>query len=186
MSRGNPWAPSGRSVILALAGASAAFAVTHLLPLPGTLHDVMRHNGGQKILDLQPQFSADGVYQRLAAFGESGRESYLRMMLSMDMLFPLAFTTFLVLLALYVVRKADTGPVLQLLLPLVPLGYLIADLAENLSIAWLLLAYPSRHDGLAGVLGYISVAKRICMFAALGSPLLLTARILDRRTNRRV
>ena len=162
-------------MIAALAGALTAFAVTHLLPLPGTLHEVKRHSGGQTILDLQPQFSADGVYQRLTAFGEAGREAYLRMMLSMDIFFPLAFTTFLVLLARYVVRRAEPAKILRLLLPLLPLGYLAADLAENLSIAWLIQAYPSRHDGLAGALGYVTAVKRSCMFAALIIPIGLAA-----------
>lgn len=168
-------APSGRRVIVALAGALTVFALTHLLPLPGTVQGVMSRNGGQTILDLQPQFTADGVYQRLADFGEDGRDAYFRMMLSMDILFPLAFTTFLVLWARYVVSRADPGPSLRRLLPLLPLGYLIADVAENLSIAWLIQAYPSRHDGLAGVLGYMTVVKRVCMIAALFSSLALTA-----------
>ncbi len=173
MDRSSPRTPSGRSVIAGLAGASLVFGVTHLLPLPGTLHDVTSKNGGHKILDLQPAFSADGVYQRLSSFGEAGRDAYLRMMLSMDVLFPLAFTTFLTFLALYAIGKVRPRRTVRFLLLLLPFGYLFADLVENVSIAWLIQNYPTRHDGLASALGYVTVFKKTCMYAALFLPLML-------------
>lgn len=174
MNRSSPSsAPSGGGVLAALAGALFVLAVTHFLPLPGTLSDVMRKSGGHQILDLQPAFSSEAVYQRLSAFGEAGREAYLRMMLSVDIVFPLVFTTFLGLLALYAVGRRPPPRFLRLLLLLLPFGYLIPDLSENLSIAWLIHEYPNRHDGLASALGYITVFKRICMYAALLLPLVL-------------
>ena len=167
------WAPPGRTVLVGLAGATLVFAATHLLPLPGTLRDVMSKNGGHKILDLQPAFSSDGVYGRLSSFGEAGREAYLRMMLSMDILFPVVFTVFLVLMALYAVSMTRPEPIIRLLLLLLPFGYFIPDLAENLSIAWLIHDYPNRNDELAAALGYITALKRICMYAAIFLPVAL-------------
>lgn len=144
----------------------------------------MSKNGGRQILDLQPAFSAEGVYQRLTSFGEAGREAYLRMMLSMDMLFPLVFTAFLTLLALYAVGKRPPPPSVKLSLLLLPMGYLIPDLSENLSIAWLIQEYPNRHDGLASALGYITALKRVCMYAALFLPLMLLSLSLISGTRR--
>lgn len=184
MNRSSPWVPSGRSVLVGLAGALFVFAVTHFLPLPGTLHDVMRKNGGHKILDLQPVFSSEGVYQRLSSFGEAGREAYLRMMLGMDILFPLVFTTFLTLLALYAVSRSRPLRFVSFLLLSLPFCYLIPDLAENLSIAWLIQDYPDRHDGLASALGYITALKRTFMYAALFLPLVLLSLTLIRERRR--
>lgn len=182
MNCSSPWAPSGRSVLAGLAAALLVFAITHFTPLPGTLHDVTTNNGGHKILDLDPAFSSDGVYQRLSSFGETGREAYLRMMLGMDLLFPVAFTAFLSLLALYTVGRRRPRPSVRLLLLSLPFGYLVPDLAENLSIAWLIQDYPNRHDGLASALGYITALKRTCMYAALSLPLVfLSLNLLSAR-----
>jgi len=105
------------------------------------------------------------------------------MMLTMDILFPVVFTTFLILLALYTVGRAGPGRTTQLLLLLLPLGYFIPDLAENFSIAWIIRNYPDRYDGLAGSLGYITTVKRLFMYAALALPLvLLFLNLLSRRS----
>ncbi|HEV2078298.1 MAG TPA: hypothetical protein VGR19_00135 [Allosphingosinicella sp.] len=173
MNRTSPPVPSGRTVLAGLAGTLFVFGVTHLLPLPGTLHDVMRKNGGHTILDLQPVFSSQGVYRRLSSFGEAGREAYFRMMLSTDIVFPLAFTMFLGLLALYAMGKTRPRRAIRFLLLLLPFGYLIPDLAENLTIAWLIQDYPIRHEELASALGYITALKRTCMYAALFVPMVL-------------
>jgi hypothetical protein len=177
-----PRTPSGCTVLAGLAGAVLVFAVTHFLPLPGTLRDVMSKNGGHIILDLRPVFSSDGVYQRLSSFGEAGREAYLQMMLTMDMLFPAVFTTFLVLLALYTLSRTGAQGTTGFLLLLLPFSYLLPDLAENLAIAWLIGHYPNRYDDLASALAYITTLKRMFMYAALVLPLaLLSLNLIGRR-----
>lgn len=183
MDRSSRSAPSGSSVLAGFAATLIVFAVTHWLPVPGTLHDVMRTNGGHEILDLQPAFSAEGVYQRLSSFGEAGREAYFRMLVSMDILFPLMFAAFLGLLARYAISRTGPQRSLRFLMLMLPFGYLIPDLAENLSIAWLIHDYPQRHDGLASALGYITAVKRICMSAAILLPLM--SLFLELRSRRR-
>jgi hypothetical protein len=81
---------SRRTVLIALAIAVTAFVVTHFLPIPGSVHEVLRATGGQLILDLKPSYSAEEVYERLMAFGDNGRAMYRRMMLSTDVIFPLS------------------------------------------------------------------------------------------------
>lgn len=172
-------------VLVALIAALLVFALTHFAPLPGTLHDVMSRNGGREILDLQPAFSADGVYERLSSFGQAGRVAYFRMLLGMDLLFPTTFTTFLLVLGRYAAGRTGLSSAPRLLLLALPLGYFIPDLAENFSIAWLIHDYPDRHDGLAGALGYLTVAKRLFMYAALLMPVgLLVIDMVGRQKRR--
>lgn len=103
------------------------------------------------------------------------------MMLSMDILFPVVFTTFLGFLALYVIGRTRPQRPLRLLLLMLPFGYLFPDLAENLSIAWLIHDYPMRNDGLASALGYITALKRISLYAAIFLPLVLVLNLTRER-----
>ena len=67
--------PSLRSLLLALALAVVSYIVTHLLPIPGGLRQVMTATGGP-LLDQIPSMSGADVYARIAAFGAQGRELY--------------------------------------------------------------------------------------------------------------
>jgi len=79
-----------RTVALSFAVMLTVFAVTHLLRFPGSIRHLMDATGGRKILDMQPSSSADETYARLEAFGELGRELYLRAILTVDLVFPLS------------------------------------------------------------------------------------------------
>ena len=81
---------SRASVLTALAVAAAIFVVTHLLPVPGSVHLLAQATGGQPILDLSPSFTAGEVYDRLGAVGNEGRAMYKRTLLTSDIVFPLS------------------------------------------------------------------------------------------------
>lgn len=162
-----------RPVLIAFAVLMAVFVATHLLAFPGSLTEVMAAAGGQSILDQQPAFSSDEVYQRLDAFGETGRALYGRFLITTDVIFPLSLLAFLYLLARYTLQYLAPVLALRGLLLLFPFAFFGLDMIENLSIYSMLLDYPEQHQFTGHWLGIITVAKRLSMFAAILLPLAL-------------
>ena len=164
---------SFRPVLFAFAILVVVFIATHVLPMQGSLRDVTAAAGGQSILDQQPALSSDEVYQRLDAFGETGREQYKRFLVTTDVIFPLSLLAFLYLLARYTLQYLAPAFALRGLLLLFPFVFFGLDMIENLSIYSMLLDYPEQHQFTGHWLGIITVAKRLSMFAAILLPLAL-------------
>lgn len=162
---------SGRSVILAFAAAAAVYVVTHLLPVPGSVHLLAQATGGQPILDLSPSFTAGEVYDRLAAFGGEGRAMYRRTLLTSDIVFPLSLTAFFFLFARHAAEQTTPLRAFRALLLTLPFAYFLSDLLENAAILKMLTDYPLRHGLIGDNLGYVTVFKRIAQIAALLLPL---------------
>lgn len=161
---------SRRSVLIALAFAGAIFVVTHLLPLPGSVRALAEATGGRPILDLDPSFSADEVYRRLAAFGVEGRAMYRQTLLTSDIVFPLSVLVFFHLFARRAAEQLSPPKPVRMLLLAMPFAYFLADLAENAGIFAMLAYYPARLDAIAGNLGFVTAFKRAAQFAALLLP----------------
>ena len=161
---------SGRTVVIAFGVALIIFFLTHFTPIPGTLNDLMSVNGGHAILDQQPVFSTQAVYDRLDAFGTDGRALYQRFLLTTDIVFPLGLLAFLFLFARFSAEGFVGWHVLRTLLPLVPVIWFALDMMENLSIVALLADYPAQNDLIASNLGLITLAKRYALVASILTP----------------
>ena len=161
---------AGRSVLLSLAVAIAAFVATHLLSIPGSVHQLMAATGGLPIFDMQPSFSPDEVYERLVAFGANGRALYSRTLVTTDVVFPLCVLAFLYLFARYIAQRTGAPAPLRLLLLALPFAYFLADMTENATIYLLLSDFPQRHETAAGGLGYVTLIKRVTQIAAILLP----------------
>jgi hypothetical protein len=133
--------------------------VTHLLSFPGTLPYFKEVTAGQTILDMRPSFSADAVYGRLTAMGGTGRDAYLRLIYTVDVVFPLALLMFLTAWRRFFVPKSRVLSAL----PWIAFG---ADLVENLLVLVMLLAWPTPIAAAAGAIALFTVTKRSAMIAA--------------------
>ncbi|NOT42455.1 MAG: hypothetical protein HOP13_18415 [Alphaproteobacteria bacterium] len=162
-----------RSVLIAFVILIAVFIATHVLPIPGSLRDVMAAAGGQTILDQKPAFSTVEIYQRLDAFGQTGRALYQRFLVTTDVIFPLTLLAFLFLLARYTSQQLAPPRALRGLLLIFPFAFFVFDMIENLSIFQMLSDYPERHRLTGDLLGYVTVVKRLSMYAAIVLPLVL-------------
>lgn len=148
------------------------FSVTHFATFPGSVEHFKEVANNQPLLDLKPEFSIQGVYERLDSFGNEGRAAYLKLIPTIDLIFPLsAFMFFLMFgrLSAEKYRHALYGRYYWTL----PSIYLFMDFLENAFIVLILIKYPERLDGVASVLGFISVTKRIFMIISIVLPLAL-------------
>lgn len=148
------------------------FGITHFAAFPGSVEHFKDVTNDQKLLDLKPEFSAHGVYDRLDAFGDDGRAAYLKLIPTIDIIFPIcAFIFFLMLGQL---AKEDYPQSLYARYYwTLPSTYLLMDFIENSLVVLMLVNYPERMDSVASVLGFISVTKRVFMILSFGIPLLL-------------
>ncbi|GII02962.1 hypothetical protein [Planobispora takensis] len=105
--------------------------------LPFSAAGIKEVSGGVGILDLEPRESAEGVYRALAAYGEEGRERYLVLLATLDLLIP-------PLLALTCALAAALGVGrVRWWIWVVPVAALVADYAENAVLVILLTRHPA-------------------------------------------
>jgi hypothetical protein len=150
------------------------FTVTHVLKFPGSVGYLMEITHGLKTLDLQPSFSSGETYQRLEAFGEIGRQMYMRTMLTVDFIFPLSMFIFLFLFSKYTSERWAIKPVFAKSLLSLSIAYVMLDFLENVGIFFLLSNFPERL-AIASFIGYLTVGKRISMMGAIFIPAILLA-----------
>lgn len=162
---------AGRHLALAFFILLVTFAVTHLLNFPGSLAHFKEATGGQKILDMRASSSAAETYERLSAMGETGRALYLRLIVTIDIVFPLAMLAFLLTFAWFAAQRADLPAWGRRALSAAPLLYFGLDLLENASALAMLLQYPDRLEGIASIIGYLTRGKRAFMVVAFLAPL---------------
>jgi hypothetical protein len=160
----------GRHVTIAFLALLATFAVTHLLSFPGSLAHFREATGGQKILDMRASSSATETYERLSAMGDTGRALYLRLILTIDIVFPLAMLAFLLMLAWFAAQRAELPAWASRMVALPPVLYFSLDLLENASVLAMLFLYPDRLDGVASSIGYLTRGKRASMMVAFLAP----------------
>lgn len=161
------------SLVASLLVFLVVFAVTHMATFPGSLAHLMEITQNQPILDLQASFSSAETYARLEAFGDHGRQMYMRTMLTIDTIFPLSAFAFLFLLARHAATRLDMSSLLGKVLPTLSITYLALDFLENATVLVLLTTYPDRWDFLAANIGFLTIGKRASMYAALLAPVVL-------------
>lgn len=157
---------SGRVALLSLAlflGFTAA-----VLPRQSTQTEV--YSAGVGSVDLRFFYSAVEVYEIAEAYGDAGREAYVRARLTFDTAWPLIYTFFLSVTTGFLFRKAlpENSPWLKI--NLLPVAAMLFDYLENISISVVMLAYPSRLTFLAGLTAVFTAVKWVLVgasFAAL-------------------
>ncbi|HMO40202.1 MAG TPA: hypothetical protein PKC76_02070 [Saprospiraceae bacterium] len=110
------------------------------------------------VLDLRFGFTPEEAWQLLDALGEAGRAQYQQIELTLDVLYPLIYTGFLVFLLSLLYKKTLRPDSLWRLLNLLPFVVLIADFIENAGIVQLIRRFPERADAIAG---WTSVANQV-------------------------
>ncbi len=124
--------------------------------------------------------SATETYERLSEMGDIGRALYMRLIVTIDIVFPLVMLAFLLIFARFAAQGAELRVWASRLLALPPLLYFGLDLLENASVLAMLIEYPERLDGVASIIGALTRGKRIAMLVAFLAPVgvLVGSRVL--------
>ena len=110
---------------------------------------------GADIIDvLRGGYDADMVQERFLIYGEAGRALYARAALSLDVVYPLAYSTFF---ACLIVMGAVSSRARYLVI--VPIVAALLDLGENIGIYLLLTNFPDITDPQIARASTLTVAK---------------------------
>ncbi len=110
---------------------------------------------GANIIDvLRGGYDADMVQERFLIYGEAGRALYARAALSLDVVYPLAYSTFF---ACLIVMGAVSSRARYLVI--LPIVVALLDLGENISIYLLLTNFPDITDAQVVRASSLTVAK---------------------------
>jgi hypothetical protein len=100
-------------------------------------------------LDLLFSYSPAEAFARIESYGEAGRQAYAIGSLTLDTAYPLIYTALFMVMIMQLTRGPESAPNPREKLALIPLATLLFDLAENLSIVSMLMAYPQKHEWVA-------------------------------------
>ena len=134
--------------------ALAIFLLFSALVLPGQTARSEANTGDAGSPDMSFYYSTDDLYHMAEVYGEQGREAYVRVRFTFDLIWPLVYTLFLGTAISWVYGKAFTSDSRWQRANLVPVLGALFDYLENLSTSVVMLRYPDRTavvDSLAPV-----------------------------------
>ncbi len=162
LDRLDRWA-TRRNILLLL----AVFVLINagLLPVLGARIQAL--SGGVGPLDLRGAYTPTQAYAALTAYGDEGRQLYLLIELTVDLIYPLVYGLFFALTITYCLRPVLSKNHTLQRAALLPLVGMLADYGENAGLALLLLNYPNRLDGLAAFTSTVTTIKWIFAISAM-------------------
>jgi hypothetical protein len=111
-------------------------------------------------------YTPDKLYAELGAWDEAGRSHYINFRLSLDPVWALLYTAFLVVTISVCTRRLFASDSRVHLLNLLPLLPMLADLTENFLGIVLVANLPARLDALAMLTAVITATKWSTLVAA--------------------
>ena len=131
------------------------FLLFTALVLPGQASGAGADTEAAGSPDMSFYYTIDDLYRMAEAYGEEGREAYVRARFTFDLIWPLVYTLFLSTAISWVYGKAFVSGSLWQRANLVPVLGVLLDYLENISTSVVIMRYPSPTpvvDMLAGVL----------------------------------
>jgi hypothetical protein len=156
-----------------------------IMIMPRLIGKLESITNGAGMLDLQLAYAPDQVYQTAMAYGEAGRDYYIKIALTADFIYPLSYG---LLLGVILTRMAWR------LLPGNPNNYrlgwlgilpMLLDYGENASIVLYFLNFPKGSPILAATASAFTTLKWLSLFAivaliAVGLFVTLLKRVIQR------
>jgi len=144
---------TGRNVLLA----AGAFLVMASVIMPAAGKDILRLSQGVPPLDLLIWYSPETAFQSIEAYGPEGRGLYRFIQLTADVVYPIIYTVFFMLLLGWLLIKQRGG--MPALVVFVPLAIFFFDMLENGCIVAMLTAFPKTFYGVAVLSGAATFLK---------------------------
>jgi hypothetical protein len=127
---------------VALAGLLIFLLFTALV-LPGQSLKAEQVSGESGSPDTSFFYSPADLARMAEAYGEQGRQGYVRARFTFDLIFPIVYTFFLITSISWVFAKVFSASSRWQLANLVPLLGMLCDYLENITASFVMLRYPA-------------------------------------------
>ena len=134
--------------------------------LPGQKAEMDTYAGEVGTIDLSFFPLPDRVYEMAEAYGKEGRYQYIMTRFTLDIVWPLAYTFFMVSVITFCMKQVHGIDSRLVYLNLSAIAVLVLDFIENGLGAFVMSAYPDRFDGLAYVMATATAIKWTMMGVA--------------------
>jgi NADH:ubiquinone oxidoreductase subunit 3 (subunit A) len=139
--------------------ATACFVLFMVLVLPGQAAEAEAVSAGEGSPDTSFWYTASDLYRFAEAYGEAGREAYVRARWTFDLIYPLVYAFFLIAglswLFAYVFPPDSTWRNLNL----VPFLGMVFDYLENIATSLVMARYPQLTPLAACAAPLLTLAK---------------------------
>jgi hypothetical protein len=161
------------------------FLLFSALVLPGQTKGADTYGEDVGSPDLSFFYSAQELYNMAEAYGEEGRETYIRARFTFDLIWPIMYTLFLTTTISWLFVRAISPYSWLRITNLVPIVGMVFDYLENISTSLVMGRYPAQTavvDSLASVFTLLKWVFIAGAFVLLVVGVALTlARWVDRR-----
>jgi hypothetical protein len=120
------------------------FLLFSALVLPRQAATAEQETGGAGSPDMSFLYSPGDLYRMAEAYGEQGRQAYVKARFTFDLIFPLVYTLFLVTAISWLYGRAFAADSLWQRANLAPVLGALFDYAENVSTSLVMLRYPAQ------------------------------------------
>ena len=135
------------------------FATFSALVLPGQAARSDPQTGDTGVPDLSVVYSAGTLYRWAEAYGEDGREEYIRARFTFDLAWPLVYGFFLVTAITWLYSKAFPAGSIWRLANTAPLVGMLFDYLENMSTSLVMARFPAQTPLFDWLAGFFTLSK---------------------------
>ncbi|HEX5838974.1 MAG TPA: hypothetical protein VFY26_14155 [Anaerolineales bacterium] len=157
------WTTGWRVLILFIA---AGLMSGYIMPVAAGILALAANNSVLP-LDLMFFYTPETAFDMIEKYGPAGRDLYRKILLTVDVLYPVLYTLFLGLFMSWLFQRGFPRESQMQRMNTVPVGGFLFDLLENIGIVSMLSMYPSIPAALAWVTMLISTVKWLFALASL-------------------
>lgn len=158
------WTTGWRVIILLIAD---ALMMGYIMPLAGGLL-AFAANASVLPLDLMFFYTPDKAFAMIEKYGEAGRDLYLKIEMTADVIYPIIYTLFFGLLLSWLFQRGFKSDSKMQKYNVMPVGAWFFDLLENIGIVSMLSMYPSQPAVLAWLTMIFGSLKWLFFLATVG------------------
>jgi hypothetical protein len=158
------WTTSWRVIILLIAD---ALMMGYIMPLAGGLL-AFAANASVLPLDLMFFYTPDKAFAMIEKYGEAGRDLYIKIEMTADVIYPIIYTLFYGLLLSWLFQRGFKSDSKMQKYNVMPVGAWFFDLLENIGIVSMLSMYPSQPAVLAWLTMIFGSLKWLSFLATVG------------------
>ncbi|GJM32507.1 MAG: hypothetical protein DHS20C18_15080 [Saprospiraceae bacterium] len=144
------------------------FLIMSLFIMPEATKQIKQYSHETGLIDKLLYYPPSKVYAMLSAYGERGRNLYLVVELTADMVFSIVIAAFLGFLLIWSSLKSRNFSIKMKYLLWLPVALLLANWLENGGIIWMLINFPEQYFFLALVTSFFTLSKWILILICGG------------------